>query len=81
MNNEALVEFEASQKVVPNRFRTLAGAAKAARENGSVDAAKRYYRMLTVLTVGGDGGRPEVTEAGTHLAQNRGSIALDSGPT
>jgi tetratricopeptide (TPR) repeat protein len=70
MYKEALVEFEASQKVVPNRFRTLAGAAKAARETGSVDAAKRYYRMLTVLAVGGDGGRPEVTEAGTYLAQN-----------
>jgi hypothetical protein len=70
MNNEALVEFEASQKVVPNRFRTLAGAAKAARESGSVDAAKRYYRMLTALAVGGDGDRPEVAEAGTYLAQN-----------
>jgi hypothetical protein len=35
-----------------------------------IDAAKRYYRMLTVLAVGGDGGRPEVAEAGTYLAQN-----------
>ena len=66
----ALAELEASQKVVPNRFRTLAGAAKAARDSGSVEAAKRYYRMLTVLAVGGDGGRPEVAEAGTYLAQN-----------
>jgi hypothetical protein len=70
MSKEALVEFEASQKVVPNRFRTLAGAARAARDSGSVEAAKRYYRMLTVLAVGGDGNRPEISEAVTHLAQN-----------
>ena len=70
MNQEALVEFEASQKVVPNRFRTIAGAAAAARASGSVEAAKRYYRVLTVLAVGGDGDRPEVAEARTYLAQN-----------
>jgi tetratricopeptide (TPR) repeat protein len=68
--SQALVEFEASQKVVPNRFRTLAGAAKAARESGSVDAAKRYYQALTVLVAGGDGDRPEISEAKTYLAQN-----------
>jgi hypothetical protein len=70
MSKEALVEFEASQKVVPNRFRTLAGAARAARDSGSVEAAKHYYGMLTVLAVGGDGNRPEISEAVTHLAQN-----------
>jgi tetratricopeptide (TPR) repeat protein len=70
MNKEALVEFEVSSKVMPNRFRTLAGAAKAARENGSVDAAKRYYQALTVLVAGGDGDRPEISEARTYLAQN-----------
>ena len=70
MNKEALAEFEASHKVVPNRFRTVAGAAAAARASGSVDAAKRYYRALTVLVVAGDGDRPEVSEARTYLAQN-----------
>jgi len=69
-NKEALVEFESSDKVMPNRFRIMAGAAKAARESGSVEAAKRYYRMLTVLAVGGDGDRPEISEARTYLAQN-----------
>ena len=57
MVKEALAEFEASQEVVPNRFRTLAGAARAARESGSVETAKRYYRMLTVLATGGGGDR------------------------
>jgi tetratricopeptide (TPR) repeat protein len=70
MNREALAEFEASDKVVPNRFRTLAGAAAAARATGSADTAKRYYRALTVLVVGGDGDRPEIAEARTYLAQN-----------
>jgi tetratricopeptide (TPR) repeat protein len=70
MGKEALVEFEASQKVVPNRFRTLAGAAKAARESGSVEAAKRYDQMLTVLAAGGNGDRPEISEASTYLPQN-----------
>jgi hypothetical protein len=70
MNKEALVELEASQQVVPNRFRTVAGAAAAARASGSVDTAKRYYRALTVLVMGGDGDRPEVAEARTYLAQN-----------
>jgi hypothetical protein len=70
MNKEALVEFEASDKVMPNRFRTVAGAARAARESGSVEAAKRYYRALTALAVGGEGSRPEVSEARTYLAQN-----------
>ena len=68
--NEALTEFEAVDKAMPNRFRIVAGAAKAARESGSVDAAKRYYQALTVLVAGGDGDRPEIPEAKTYLAQN-----------
>jgi tetratricopeptide (TPR) repeat protein len=70
MPREALIEFEASDRVMPNRFRTIAGAAAAARAIGSADAAKRYYRALTVLVVGGDGDRPEISEARTFLAQN-----------
>jgi Tfp pilus assembly protein PilF len=70
MHQEALVEFEASDKVMPNRFRALAGAARAARESGSVEAAKRYYRTLSVLAVGGDGDRPEISEARSYLAQD-----------
>ena len=58
MNKEALAEFEASDKVMPNRFRIIAGAAKAARNSGSSDAAKRYYQALTVQVAGGDGDRP-----------------------
>ena len=70
LNNEALVELEASDKVMPNRYRTIAAAAAAARGTGSVEAAKRYYRALTALAVGGDGNRVELSEARTYLAQN-----------
>ena len=67
---KALAEFEASQKTMPNRFRTIAGVATAARAVGSVEAAKRYYRALAGLAVNGDGQRPELAEAKTDLAQN-----------
>jgi hypothetical protein len=70
MPSEALREFEASDRVMPNRFRTIAGAASAARAIGSGDAAKRYYRALTALAAGGDGDRPEISEARMYLAQN-----------
>jgi hypothetical protein len=70
MPREAFLEFEASDRVMPNRFRTIAGAAAAARAIGSADAAKRYYRALTVLAEGGDGDRAEIAEATTYLAQN-----------
>jgi hypothetical protein len=70
MPSEALREFEGSDRVMPNRFRTIAGAAAAARGIGSGDTAKRYYRALTVLAAGGDGDRPEISEARMYLAQN-----------
>jgi hypothetical protein len=70
MNKEALSEFETSLKTMPNRFRTIAGAAAAARATGAVEAARRYSRALADLAAGGDGERPEVAEAKTYLSQN-----------
>ena len=69
MNKEALPEFEASLKSTPNRFRSIAGAAAAARANGSVEVARRYYRALIALAVDGDGQRAELAEAKTYLSQ------------
>jgi Tfp pilus assembly protein PilF len=69
MSREAPAEFEASDKVMPNRFRTIAGAAAAAKGTDSVEAAKRYYRALIALAAG-DGDRPEISEARTYLTQN-----------
>ena len=56
--------------ISPNRFRTIAGAAAAARGAGSVDAAKRHYQALTALAADSDGARPELAEAKTYLSQN-----------
>ncbi len=70
MNKEALTEFETSLKNMPNRFRTIAGAAAAARTIGSVEAAKRHSQALIRLAAGGDGERAEVAEAKAYLSQN-----------
>jgi tetratricopeptide (TPR) repeat protein len=70
MNVEALGAFEASLKVVPNRARSLLGAAQAARGAGSEEVAKQYYRALVGLLVNGDGDRPELAEAKSYLAAN-----------
>jgi hypothetical protein len=69
MNKEALPEFESSLKSTPNRFRSIAGAAAAARAIESVELARRYYRALIALAVDGDGQRAELAEAKTYLSQ------------
>lgn len=68
MNADALAAFEASAKIQPNRFRTLLGAAQAARGLNNGDTAKQYYRALVGLAVHADTERPEVIEAKTYLA-------------
>jgi tetratricopeptide (TPR) repeat protein len=69
-NQEALSEFEASLKRSPNRFRSIAGAAVAARSAAAVEVAKRYYRALTALAGDASSHRPELAEAATYLSQN-----------
>jgi hypothetical protein len=63
----ALVEFESSMRVEPNRFRGLAGAARAAQRAGDRVKASTYYTQLAVLAERGDGTRPELREARTFL--------------
>jgi hypothetical protein len=68
MNAEALAAFEASAKAQPGRFRTLLGAAQAARGLNDADTAKQYYRALVGLAIHADTERPELVEAKTFLA-------------
>jgi hypothetical protein len=68
MNRDALRELEQSLKVQPNRYATIAAAAAAARADGQIDTAKRYYRALTALAVDGNQARPELVEAKQYLA-------------
>jgi hypothetical protein len=61
---EALAEFEATLKKEPNRFRALAGAAKAAADAGDRTKARAYYTQLRTICRSGDRpGRPELREA------------------
>jgi hypothetical protein len=68
MDAEALAAFEASAKAQPNRFRTLLGAARAARGLDDVETARQYYRALMGLAVNADTERPEMVEARNYLA-------------
>jgi hypothetical protein len=60
---EALAEYEATLEVTPRRFRSLAGAAAAARTAGETAKAERYTEELLALASGGDGRRPELAAA------------------
>ncbi|MEO7274142.1 MAG: hypothetical protein ABIX28_26130, partial [Vicinamibacterales bacterium] len=65
---EAVKEFAASLRKVPNRFRSLAGAARAASEAGNRPAAEAFYRQLLTLAAQADGERPELKTATAYLA-------------
>jgi hypothetical protein len=65
---EALREFERSLRVVPNRFRSLAGAARAAASVGNRKLASSYYRRLLTQAANADGDRPELGAARQFLA-------------
>jgi Tfp pilus assembly protein PilF len=60
----ALVEYEATLKKEPNRFRAVHGAARAAAESGDQEAARRYYAQLLQIAAHADRPvRPELAEA------------------
>jgi hypothetical protein len=66
----ALVQFEATMKKEPGRFRTLYGAAKAAQLAGSGEVSRRYFQELLKVCEHGDRpGRAEFREAEKTLAQ------------
>lgn len=67
----ALGEFEAPMRVEPNRFRGLAGAARAAEQAGDRAKAKAYYTRLTALADRADTERAELTTARAFLARSR----------
>jgi hypothetical protein len=63
----ALREFESSMRIEPNRFRGLAGAARAAQRAGDSAKASTYYTQLVTLAERGDAARPELREARAFL--------------
>jgi hypothetical protein len=66
----ALKEFEATLVNEPNRFRTLYGAAHAARLSGDESAARKYYGKLVQVCARADvPGRRELQEARGALSR------------
>jgi hypothetical protein len=60
----ALIEYEATLKKEPNRFRAVNGAARASAESGDQETARRYYAQLLQIAAKADSpGRPELAEA------------------
>ena len=66
----ALREFEASLRNNPNRYRSFAGAAKAAERLGDRMQAKNYYEKLTSLAAGADTERPDLVAARQFLVKS-----------
>ncbi len=68
---EALEKFETSLLRMPNRMRSLLGAARAAAASGDRDAAREYYATLAGFWVG-DTDDPGYTEAQQYVTTNEG---------
>jgi tetratricopeptide (TPR) repeat protein len=67
---QALVEYEASLRLTPNRFNGLYGAAQAAELAGDRSKAAAYYRQLLASCEKADTERQEVRRARLFLASN-----------
>jgi tetratricopeptide (TPR) repeat protein len=67
---EALAEYETSLREAPNRFNSLAGAARAAERAGKPERAAELYGRLIDMTVK-DAQRPELQEARKVVAAKR----------
>ncbi len=65
----ALAEFTGALRIAPNRFRSLAGAAKAAERMGreATATARLYHGKLLELAADSDGERPEIEAARRFL--------------
>lgn len=60
---EAQEAYEASMDIWPRRYRSLLGAARAAREAGDREASREHYEALLEVVQGADSDRPGVREA------------------
>ena len=69
---QAVSEFEKTLRSEPNRFRSVAGAARAAAAAGDRAASQRYYRRLVLIGTRADQpGRPELADARRATARSR----------
>src|SRR3974390_867470 len=63
----ALVEYRAMLSTDPNRFRSLLGEARAAKQTGDSSAAQNAYGKLVALSKPVGPARPELDEARSYL--------------
>jgi tetratricopeptide (TPR) repeat protein len=61
--DEAIIAYDESLRISPNRFNSLYGAGHAAESKGDIKEAKIYYSMLLELTDGNDSDRPRFKKA------------------
>jgi hypothetical protein len=66
----ALKEYEQSLKSEPNRFRSILGKARAAKQGGDMATSKDAYQKLLALSSQADADRPELAEAKAFLSKN-----------
>ncbi|WP_407180309.1 hypothetical protein [Bradyrhizobium sp. STM 3562] len=64
----ALIEYRAMLSTDPNRFRSLLGEARAAKQTGDSATARDAYRKLVALSKPVGPARPELEEARSYLA-------------
>jgi hypothetical protein len=68
----ALIEFEATLKTEPSRFRALYGAGRAAQLAGQPEVSRRHYNDLLKVCAHSDSpGRPELIEAKRAVSQDQ----------
>ncbi len=66
---EALIAYEISNELSPNRFNGVYGAAVAAKTLGDQEKAVLYFEQLLRLTEGVNSNRPELEEAREYLKE------------
>ena len=67
---DALAQFERSLETVPNRVRSLDGAARAASQSGNRNLAVSYFKQLLTLTATADADRPMLRAAREYVDAN-----------
>jgi tetratricopeptide (TPR) repeat protein len=70
---EALVEYERSMTIDPNRFNSLFGAASAAEKADQLDLARKYYARLVDNCTNSNSSRPELARAKRFVEDHRPS--------
>ena len=68
---KALVAYEKSLQISPNRFYALYGAGYAAELSGNSEKADKYYQELINLAANADSPRPRVDKAKQYMTKDQ----------